>query len=715
MKQKNGQFLFCSHVLNELVFWIRLPAFLSWIAVSCGIIAASTISLSAIKTGLSSTLLYIIMYSTAIISLSTGILIRSGLIRFVAFFSGALLLCLIRDLEQQKVSQLLTHPKSTIHNESSMTGMVISPPIFKNGYYKFLLKCSSASFDKDRILHSKVFQCKSPVIPPSFGKITAYGPTSQPAKPEKPYEFDEFTYLMANGITGKLTIDSMHVVSSALSVTNKLALFFRERVLTVLDRLKNPSHKSILLAAFLGEKEYLEGDIKTIFRRAGIYHLLAISGLHAGMLITASYLLLILLPCGVTTKHLITILILWSYQMFIGFIPSLFRATIMASVVIISLLFQRKNYALQSVGIAGTSWLLLSPKSLFCPGYQLSFSATTGIILLLPLFKLVHVHCPSSICRYVLSKLLPGFYVSLAGFLATLPVLLYHFGTVSVAGLFVNVAAVPVMTFCMWSFFLNLMTESLLPLLPELTATFSAFMLDVLIWIASKAATLSWSEFSSSTPNAVVIFTYSLFIVGVTAVNKIYLRTYLKWSLPALLLSIPAITLASMRHHTIEIERFTGKTATALAVKSTNNRVVLFYDGNSSTLESMLANPVKTWIRGVPGGTLEKIFILNRDTRSFTQFNHPLSRPGSTTVLTRLKTTLRTVLFSPKTHSSIIINNSKIRIETKTIWAEYTLPDTSIIYGYKSQNDILVQPFPCTISDRTGVSPQKMASKKTAR
>ena len=79
-----------------------------------------------------------------------------------------------------------------------------------------------------------------------------------------------------------------------------------------------------------------------MFPEIRIYHLLAISGLHASMLIeqpTFSGTF----PVTKNTRHVAALVVLWLYQLFIGFIPSLFRATIMASLVIGSFLYQKKT------------------------------------------------------------------------------------------------------------------------------------------------------------------------------------------------------------------------------------------------------------------------------------------------------------------------------------------------------------------------------------
>jgi competence protein ComEC len=269
--------------------------------------------------------------------------------------------------------------------------------------------------------------------------------------------------MMAEGVWGTFTAASCEVAAAHLSLLEQLSAAFRDVTIAALRKIADFDNRALLQASFLGDTEFLSPYIKDIFRKSGIYHLIAISGLNTAMLAAALYFFLRLFPLGRTATHLICIGALWAYLPFVGFIPSLFRATIMTTCVIAATLFEKKNYALHTLGLAGTFWFIVSPESLFEPGYQLSFAATAGILTLFPVLYQCTPRPGNRFLRPIVLFLFSSFYISLASFLTTAPILLYHFGTVSYFGLIANLVAVAAMTVSMWAFFAGLFFQMVLP------------------------------------------------------------------------------------------------------------------------------------------------------------------------------------------------------------------------------------------------------------
>jgi ComEC/Rec2-related protein len=461
------------------------------------------------------------------------------------------------------------------------------------------------------LLTGKTILCKSYITPLSIGDIKIFGKCENAVIKQNRFDYNEYLDLMSNGIWGKFTVDSL-IIAENISFFHKIEAAFREQVLLVLDKIKNKDHISILRASFLNEKEYLSSDIKLAFRKSGIYHLLAISGLHAGMLIAATYLFLTLLPISSNHKHCIALIILWLYQLFIGFIPSLFRATIMATFIITTLIFQKKNYALQSIGLAGTIWLLYSPESLFLPGYQLSFAATYGIIILSNVFNELVPKTQSSAINFLLSKVISIFSVSLSGFLSTAPVLIYHFGTLSMFGLVANLIAVSLMGYCMWTFFISLLFISFLPLVSETAIRFSSVALDLLIKIANSVKYAPWSELVLYVPHFEVLLIYLLTLCGIATIKKKYTITYLKLAVPIFLILVPlCILLREIKNNQIKTETFKGKNTKITAVLWPHNGIWLFCEGKEPQVSLTISNSVKSWVRHQPNSFLEKSFLIN--------------------------------------------------------------------------------------------------------
>ena len=140
-------------------------------------------------------------------------------------------------------------------------------------------------------------------------------------------------------------------------------------------------------------------------------------------------------------RAVITLAVLVFYMLLTGSSPSVVRAVVMAALFIGSTIAQRPVQSLNTLGAAGLILLLLDPNQLYGAGFQLSFSAVGAIILYGSLLRRADAAVrglPPPV-GYLTASVM----VSLAATLGTLPVLLYHFGRASIAGLALNVPAIP--------------------------------------------------------------------------------------------------------------------------------------------------------------------------------------------------------------------------------------------------------------------------------
>lgn len=367
-----------------LFHWLRLPGLTSWAAVSTGIALAFLLPFHLVPVQhLSVNLLYPCATIIMVLLVLCGVLLRKAAVRFFLFLLLAILLCLLHRARQTEVFSML---REAIRPAVATTfsGKVISPPLPSYENFHVLLKIDSVYGMPSKKVRGLTLHCTCPFEVPQFGKVIVRGTLTLPRVRRNPFEYDEYKAMMAAGIWGFLNADSCAVVTLRRSSLERLCVAFRGVTMSALRKIGDYDNRALLQASFLGNTEYLSPFIKDTFRKSGIYHLIAISGLNTAMLSSALYFVLRLFPLGRTATHLICIAALWAYLPFVGMIPSLFRATIMTTLVIAALLFEKKNYTLQTLGLAGTFWLVLSPESLFEPGYQLSFAATAGILTLFP-------------------------------------------------------------------------------------------------------------------------------------------------------------------------------------------------------------------------------------------------------------------------------------------------------------------------------------------
>lgn len=272
-------------------------------------------------------------------------------------------------------------------------------------------------------------------------QLTAYGESVQltagqrirvPARLYVPVGFRNpggFDYV------GRLARDGIHVTASAR--TDQIVALdapatpwnerVRRRAIATIDGVLPPASAALLSGLLLGERRALPGEIDEGFRRAGVYHVLAVSGFNVALVASAVFLLARLIGLGTRSAAAGAAVVVIGFGAVVGPQASVLRAVVMAVLVLAALLLDRDTAVLNSLAAAALLILAVRPFELLEPGFQLSFAATAGIVL---------APHPRSIVLAALT-------VSAAAQAAVLPVTLWHFHQVSVVGLVANLAVVP--------------------------------------------------------------------------------------------------------------------------------------------------------------------------------------------------------------------------------------------------------------------------------
>jgi hypothetical protein len=160
---------FFSATFRSGILWFRMPGFVSWVAVSCGI-ALSLVTPLPAYLPYSATISPGVILATAVTLLIAGVLTRKNTLRFIAFFFTALLICSVDESHQHKVFR--SFDRLTVDGQMlSLTGKVISPPLpwFEN--FHFLLHLDSVAGDPDNTLKGITLNCTLPYEPPQYGIV----------------------------------------------------------------------------------------------------------------------------------------------------------------------------------------------------------------------------------------------------------------------------------------------------------------------------------------------------------------------------------------------------------------------------------------------------------------------------------------------------------------------------------------------------------------
>lgn len=265
-------------------------------------------------------------------------------------------------------------------------------------------------------------------------------------KPENPGELSYVLSNRADGLSHTVSAGEVTVIGHEgrlSTVTFRLRKAIKLRIDAVMS---DRDTASVMFAMLTGDRQAVRDETSDAFSAAGVSHLLAVSGLHVGILLSLLSALLFLKKRFRWLKlALITVFLLF-YCCLTGFAPSILRASLMAFFLALTSALGWRYDPLNALGWAGTAILLVNPLRMFDLSFQLSFAATFGIIAFgIPKKK------PSS-------RILSLLWVSLAASVGTLPMVLHVFAFQPVLLLLANLLLVPLATLA-----LSLLAVLLLP------------------------------------------------------------------------------------------------------------------------------------------------------------------------------------------------------------------------------------------------------------
>ena len=236
------------------------------------------------------------------------------------------------------------------------------------------------------------------------------------------------------------------------SITGRSRHFFLSQREVLLQRFTDAGlsddQYAIVAAMVLGDKSALSRDIKNTYSMTGASHVLALSGLHLGII----YALLSLLVVGRRWQlfsQILIILSIWAFVFLVGMPTSVVRAAVMLTVYALLALGHRPKMSVNTLAFTAVVMLLFQPSALFTISFQMSFMAVLSILLFVPLFDAVFTPEYLMVHRWV--KWLWGMVaVSCAAQIGVAPLIAYYFGRFSVWFLLTNFIIIPAATLILY-------------------------------------------------------------------------------------------------------------------------------------------------------------------------------------------------------------------------------------------------------------------------
>ncbi len=329
-------------------------------------------------------------------------------------------------------------------------------------------------------------------IPPHFGSVIRFSKNMQEIRNAgNPGGFDYKTFTWRKGIFYQVFLregDWQYTGEQSGSRFREMVLSLQDYCLRTIRRyIKPESQVAIAQALIIGYKADLDKTMVEQFAATGTAHIIAISGMHLGMIYVM--LLFVLRPLGKTrngrfARVAITLGIIWVFTFLTGAAPSITRASIMFSILATGQLWNRKGNTINLLALAGIILLLIDPQSLFDAGFQLSFAAVLSIaIFYLPLRNKWQPK----------NKMLKGIWemiaITLTAQIFTTPIVIYLFHQFPTYFLLSNLLAVPVSTLCVY-LLVALLAFGWTGFIAKPIGLFTGFCLELFTWSIQWVAAL---------------------------------------------------------------------------------------------------------------------------------------------------------------------------------------------------------------------------------
>ena len=247
--------------------------------------------------------------------------------------------------------------------------------------------------------------------------------------PLNPYQFNYKNYLEIQGVYHQLKLNANnHIVLENSSRTIKgYATSLRQNIITKLEQANfGNAELGIIQALLLGQRDTISTETYTDYKNAGAVHILAVSGLHIGILLLFLEFMLRpmeLLPNGKTFKLVIIVVLLWGFAFLAGLSASVIRAVTMFSFVAYALYLNRPSNTFNILALSMFFILLVfDPMLLFHVGFQMSYAAVFAIVWVYPILQ--KFWYPKN---WLIRRVWQLLSVSVAAQVGVLPISLYYF------------------------------------------------------------------------------------------------------------------------------------------------------------------------------------------------------------------------------------------------------------------------------------------------
>ena len=282
-------------------------------------------------------------------------------------------------------------------------------------------------------------------------------------------------------VLGALLMQRARQEPPSVSRLDRSKTYFLERRAKLLDRLSESgvdgSAYAVVAAMALGDKSQLTTELRDAYAISGASHILALSGLHLGIIYTLLSLLLSRRRWQMVSQ-IVIIVSIWLFVFLVGLSASVIRSAVMVSIYALLSLGHRDKLSVNTLAFAAIVMLLFNPMALFDVGFQLSFMAVLTILLFYPLLESLWSQ-PFLLDHRLFRWLWTMLSVSCAAQIGVAPLIAYYFGRISCYFLLANLVVVPVAALILYLSLAVLLIPSLAYLLIYIVDTLNQLLVSI--------------------------------------------------------------------------------------------------------------------------------------------------------------------------------------------------------------------------------------------
>ena len=441
---------------------------------------------------------YILLYKNIRSSISFGLILHCCIF---------LLACSLSVIQSNKLDYLPPLP----HEFVLKTEEYPSPTARSIRVHTRIIKSGGADYGKN---NKMVLYTDSSFVPLSLKPGTVISLVSVPVEITDFDSTDNFDYRSFMNHRGfrycTFCYDSIAVIDERPTIKH-LGLRLRKYLFNRLqNNLTDEKSLAIVSAMSLGYRDLIDDNIKEQFRKSGIIHIMAVSGLHVGIIsmIIISLLKITRIRSG-TVKLVISLLLIWSYALMTGLSPSVTRASVMFSFLNTGYLINRPVNPVNSVMASAFLIMLINPAMLYEASFLLSYSAVIFIVANYRQFVSM-INLRGRILSYVWKMIT----ISLLAQVGTIPFVALFFGEIPLFSILSNLFAIPLATIILSSGFALILFSSV-PLIAGLLSDIIEYSVNTLTDAAVLIASTDCSVITTgdiSAERAVILFFFLLFL-----------------------------------------------------------------------------------------------------------------------------------------------------------------------------------------------------------